>query len=103
MKTVGEFEVNNTFKITGRGLVIAGRIISGTIKIGDLIDIEFADGVEHFEISGVEHILTSTSSPDPYAFGLLIKDLTPDEVEIHRTRKIIQKRIEIRRMDDNKI
>ncbi len=102
MNIVGEFAVDSIFKITGRGIVIAGRIVSGTIKIGDFIDIEFKDGVEQFEISGVEHILTSASNPDPYAFGLLIKNLPPEESEKLRARTIVQKRIEVKRVINNR-
>ena len=96
MKIVGEFDVNSIFKLTGFGIVIAGRIVNGVIRSGDLIDIEFKDGVEQFEISGVEHILTSASNPDPYAFGLLIKNLSSQEEKKLCARTIVQKITEIK-------
>jgi hypothetical protein len=99
MTTVAQFDINSTFVVSGRGLVVAGRIISGTITIGDFIDVEFEDGSEHFEISGVDHILTSASNPDPYAYGLWIKGLTMDKAEKFRNRKIIQEQIEVRRAE----
>ena len=101
MNIVGELDVESIFKVIGRGVVVAGRIVSGTIKIGDFIDVEFRDGIEQFEISDVGPILTSTSNPDPYKFGLLIKNLPPQDAEKLKAKTIIQKRVEIKRVTNN--
>jgi translation elongation factor EF-Tu-like GTPase len=48
------FQINESFHITGRGLVAAGDILSGTIKVGDIANIEIDGQRYNLKILGVE-------------------------------------------------
>lgn len=48
------FQINDSFHITGRGLVAAGDILSGTIKVGDIANIEIDGQRYNLKILGVE-------------------------------------------------
>lgn len=48
------FQINDSFYITGRGLVAAGDILSGTIKVGDFANVEIDGQRYNLKIAGVE-------------------------------------------------
>lgn len=48
------FQINESFHITGRGLVAAGDILSGRIKVGDIANIEIDGQRYNLKIAGVE-------------------------------------------------
>ncbi len=80
-KLKAKYQIDNTFKVTGRGVVFAGIIIEGAIRPNDLIEFEFRGEILKRKITGVESIRpisekTSTS--------ILIE--CKDEVEIDELR-----------------
>lgn len=54
MEIIGKFEILDSFKITGRGLVARGHIIEGEVKIGTYIKINTGTTNVLLKISAVE-------------------------------------------------
>ncbi len=77
------FQIHATFRLTGRGLVIAGEIEKGSIHIGDEICFEFEDKYLKRKIIGIEAMFSTLSINKSYT-GLLIR--CKDEVEIEALR-----------------
>ena len=55
-RTITKFEISDSFKITGRGLVIAGDILQGTIKTEDYVLIKIGADEIKLKIKGVDFI-----------------------------------------------
>jgi translation elongation factor EF-Tu-like GTPase len=51
-KKNAEFEITDSFYLTGRGIVVVGNILEGTIKVGSKINIDRKD----YLIKGVEFV-----------------------------------------------
>ena len=49
-----KFQIKESFHITNRGLVAAGDILSGKIKVGDIANIEIGSQRYNLKITGVE-------------------------------------------------
>lgn len=79
-----KYTIKDTFKITGRGLVLAGHIDEGegTIYVGDYIEFNALDKRRKRKITGIEGI--RKANPDNTNTGLLIK--CEDEIEIDKLR-----------------
>jgi hypothetical protein len=60
------FQINDSFHITGRGLVAAGDILSGTIKVGDIAGQKY-----NLKILGVE--IGDRLSEEEHFAGLVFK------------------------------
>lgn len=54
MEVIGKFEILDSFKITGRGLVARGNIIEGKVKIGASLTINTGTTNVLLRISAVE-------------------------------------------------
>ncbi len=67
----------DVFSITGRGVVIAGRIIEGFIELGDILII----GDKYIKIRGIESFRKAfnTANPGDNIGILLDSDITKDE------------------------
>lgn len=71
-----EFQIEDVFNITGRGTVITGRIISGTINNGDYILIE----KKRYLIRGIEMFRkTFNTVTKGDNVGLLVSNITKEE------------------------
>jgi translation elongation factor EF-Tu-like GTPase len=64
--TIGKFKVEDTFSITGRGWVLAGKLLTGQVSAGSYL--VFEDSTR-WKIRAVEFINYANSAE---AFGLLI-------------------------------
>ena len=51
---VAKFKFENSFQLSGRGLVITGQITDGSIKPGNSIYLEDDNNVSIIKVSGVE-------------------------------------------------
>ncbi|MFK7906912.1 MAG: alpha/beta fold hydrolase [Chitinophagales bacterium] len=80
-KAKAQFQIHATFRITGRGIVMAGRIEEGFINIGDELCFEFEGNYLKRTIIGIERI---ASLGNRFTIGLLVK--CKDEAEIERLR-----------------
>ena len=56
MKLIGKFEILDSFKITGRGLVARGNIIDGIVKKGAWVTLNFKSENLHLKITSVEMV-----------------------------------------------
>ena len=56
MKEKSIYQINDTFIITGRGIVFAGNISKGLVSIGDWIEFEFNGSILKRRIDGIEGI-----------------------------------------------
>jgi translation elongation factor EF-Tu-like GTPase len=78
-----KYTIKDTFKITGRGLVLAGHIDEGVIYIGDFIEFNALDKKRKRKITGIEGI--RKANPDKANTGLLIKCEDENEIDELRT------------------
>lgn len=77
-----KYAIKATFRITGRGLVLAGFITEGTISISEYIEFTAFDKLRSRRIIGVEGL--TVAQPSPVNTGLLIK--CEDDAEIDELR-----------------
>jgi len=80
-KPKAKYQIEDTFKVTGRGAVFAGTIIEGAIGLNDLIEFDFRDDMLKRRIIGIESI---RSIPEKKNIGILIE--CKDEAEINELR-----------------
>lgn len=78
-KKVATYQISDTFKITGRGIVFAGFILDGVVSIGDCIEFSTEDKILKRKITGVEGI--TFSQPNRVNTGLLIECENEQEIE----------------------
>jgi translation elongation factor EF-Tu-like GTPase len=82
MKKRSTFQINDTFRITGRGIIFAGNISSGLVSIGDLIEFNFEGNLLRRKITGIEGI---RSSKEENNCGLLIESISEQEITNFKT------------------
>ncbi len=74
--------VQDVFMIRGRGTVVTGRIESGTINVGDAINIQRQDGVTKTVVTAIEMFrkqLRQAQAGDNV--GLLLRDLGKQDIK----------------------
>ncbi len=76
---VAQYQIADTFTITGRGLVLAGFILDGVVSVGNYVAFSAFGKVFKRKIIGVEGLTSSQLSE--INIGLLIKCLNEQEVE----------------------
>ena len=81
-KTIATYQISDTFAITGRGIVLAGFILGGTISIGNLIEFKAFDKKLKRRITGIEGI--RTAQPNNVNTGILIECENDQEIEVLR-------------------
>ncbi|MBK9254985.1 MAG: hypothetical protein IPM42_05810 [Saprospiraceae bacterium] len=81
MKKRSTYQINDTFKITGRGIVFAGNISKGLVSIGDWIEF-YINGINFKRmINGIEGI---RSLKEENNCGLIIQTNNEEEIEMLR-------------------
>ena len=75
--------VEDVFSIKGRGTVVTGKIESGTLKVGDEIQITGQAGVKKTAIvAGLEMFRKKLTEVKPGdGVGVLLKDVARDEIQ----------------------
>jgi translation elongation factor EF-Tu-like GTPase len=86
-----KFEVDSTFIIKGRGLVLAGWIIEGKIKTGMIADISLFP--EKLTVQGVEMITTEGARPD--VIGLLFPLTSEHHISLWKALDIKGRTVEL--------
>ncbi|MBO3697720.1 hypothetical protein [Roseivirga sp. E12] len=76
------YQIEDTFKITGRGIVFAGKIMEGIVNLSDIIEFEFNGELIRRRITGIEGIRSTPEKPN---IGILIE--CPDDNEINVLRE----------------
>lgn len=66
----GTFEIQDSFKVVGRGIVFAGAILEGEINLGDFIRFDFNGRTIDRRITGID-VAMRASENKPVA-GILI-------------------------------
>jgi translation elongation factor EF-Tu-like GTPase len=81
--------VEDTFTIEGRGLVVAGRLESGSVRIGQDVRLSSPDGLEVYEtkVKGIDHISSIGNieiflNRNSKKATLLLPDLTKEQVKV---------------------
>ncbi|MBO9199542.1 MULTISPECIES: hypothetical protein [Niastella] len=77
MKVIGKFKINDSFRITGRGLVVIGDLIEGRVKIGSVVTFNTGSENATLKVSGVE--MGDNRSTGEYFVGLTF--VYNDEIE----------------------
>src|SRR5262249_9134484 len=76
--------IDDIFSIKGRGLVVTGKVDSGSIMVGQRIQIASSDGSAQFQsqVRGLEmfHKQTQTAQAGDNV-GILLSDLTKDQLK----------------------
>lgn len=78
MKKRSTYQINDTFRITGRGIVFAGNISEGLVSIGNWIEFNFQGHIIRRKITGIEGI---RSLKEENNCGLVIEALNEKEIE----------------------
>lgn len=76
MKLNSKFEINDTFKITRRVIVLAGNVSEGVVGIGNYIVFKFTNKELSRRITGVEGIRSERNNN----CGLLIETESEQEI-----------------------
>ena len=82
MKKRSTYQINDTFRITGRGIVFAGNISEGLVSIGDFIEFKINSTEIKRKIIGIEGI---RSLKEENNCGLVIQTLNEEEIDELRT------------------
>jgi len=73
--------VLEVFGIIGRGTVAAGRIESGTLRVGDEIEIlHISGGRQRTVVTGVE-LISQVLAPTEATVGVLLKDVSRSDLK----------------------
>ena len=74
------FSIDGMFTLTGRGLVLAGQIAEGVIRVGDHVRLP-VDGDRLVRVTAVEmgHLRTLDGSPGGFV-GLVLGELPAGEI-----------------------
>ncbi len=79
MKKESKFLISETFKLTNRGIVLAGIIQTGTIKKGDFITFKINNDIHlKSEILNIEAIKSVNPNIN---IGLIINCISENEIE----------------------
>ena len=92
MKQVAEFQIHDTFKITGVGLVFAGIVLTGELRSGDFIRFDFNGVILKCKIKGVHLMRVTDAKPNA---GMAIESLNNQEIDDLRSWKPNQVMAEI--------
>ncbi len=79
MNRVAKFKIENVFKLTGRGLVFAGRITNGSVSLGNTLRFSINKTTYNRRIIGIEEI--SHSITEKVSIGLLIQCINTEEID----------------------
>jgi translation elongation factor EF-Tu-like GTPase len=76
-KNSAKYQIEETFRINGRGIVLAGIILDGTINIENYIQFEYQGNKILRKITGIEGI---SSHSEKLNTGILIECINEEEI-----------------------
>lgn len=77
-EVTAEYVIEASFRITGRGIVFAGKILEGIVHVGDTIEFDTGNGPRRRIIAG----RTMFGKLPPHdSVGIMIKCISDDEIE----------------------
>ena len=80
-KVKAKYQIKDTFIVTGRGLVLVGTILEGTINVGDFIVLNYNEKNLERKIRGIEGVRNPGSRSNT---GIIVE--CKDEKEITTLR-----------------
>lgn len=73
--------VEDVFTITGRGTVVTGRVETGSIRVGQAVDVQTGSRVLRSTVSGIEAFRkTITAASSGENVGLILEGVGHDDV-----------------------
>ena len=88
MIKIAEFHIEDVFEITGKGIVLAGRIVDGVISIGNQVEFDLNGKWRTGLIIGIEGI--RHKNPDRINTGLIIKPTNGIEItELEKSKGLL--------------
>jgi hypothetical protein len=79
MKHIATYQIHDTFRITGRGIVFAGFILNGEFMTGDFIRFDFKGQLLERKIKGIDAgMRVSEGKPN---VGIMIESPNDQEIE----------------------
>ena len=79
MKHIATYEIHDSFKITGRGVVFAGNILEGEFRTGDFIIFDFKGELLERKIKGIDAgMRVEKGKPN---VGIMIESLNESEID----------------------
>ena len=78
MKVRGTYQINDSFRITGRGIALAGNLSEGIVSNGDWVVFCFRGKNIKRKITGVEEIRSLKQENN---YGLIIETLNDREMD----------------------
>ncbi len=77
-KAIALFEIHDSFRITGRGIVFCGYLLEGEFSIGDQLVFNFKGQVLRRKINGVDWNLRTTRKRP--LMGVMIESIEEQEI-----------------------
>ncbi|NVN18097.1 hypothetical protein GUA46_07075 [Muricauda sp. HICW] len=78
MKHIATYEIHDTFRITGRGIVFSGNILDGEFLTGDLIKFDFNGQILERRIKGIDAgMRVAKGKPN---VGIMIETINESEI-----------------------
>lgn len=81
-KPISRFEIHNTFRITGRGIVLAGLILNGEFNVGDVVEFSFNGQIITRKIKAIDNKMRVTKGNANT--GVMIECLNDKEINALR-------------------
>ncbi|WP_299190455.1 hypothetical protein [uncultured Aquimarina sp.] len=79
MKQIATYQIHDTFKITGRGIVFVGFILDGEFGTGDIIKFNFDGQIIERKIKGIDNGMRGAEGyPN---VGVMIENKSDQEIE----------------------
>lgn len=79
MKQIAKYQIHDTFRITGRGIVFVGFILDGEFGTGDIIKFDFNGQILERKIKGIDNGMRVTEGyPN---VGVMIENKSDQEIE----------------------
>lgn len=81
INSIAKYQIEETFKITDRGIVFTGTILDGEfteIRIGNWLTFQFNNEIIERKIIGIDAMRATSEKPN---IGILIKCIDANEIE----------------------
>ena len=79
MKHIATYQIHNTFRITGRGIIFSGNILDGEFLTGDFIRFDFKGQLLERRIKVIDTGMSVTDGKPN--IGIMIENLNYQEIE----------------------
>ena len=95
MPPPSNFKLRTAFQITNRPFFLVGELLTGSVQVGDQVDLSSLGIVGPREVEAVEFALRENDGVRGEDFALGIKDLSEEEKELIRQQESLITRLPI--------